>query len=71
MSTWRPRPAGSAWAPGWPVPPWTTCRELGVRRIVLATADAHDRLRKAGFAPLAEPDRWMEIDLRRHRVRAR
>ena len=37
---------------------------LGVRRIVLATADAHDVYAKAGFTPFASPQRWMEIDLR-------
>jgi len=39
-------------------------RGLGVKRILLATADAHEVYARAGFAPLAEPDRWMEIDLR-------
>jgi GNAT superfamily N-acetyltransferase len=38
--------------------------DLGVPRIVLATADAHGVYAKAGFAPFASPDRWMEIDLR-------
>ncbi|MDQ7908386.1 GNAT family N-acetyltransferase [Phytohabitans sp. ZYX-F-186] len=32
----------------------------GVRRIMLATADAHAVYAKVGFTPLAEPDRWME-----------
>ena len=36
----------------------------GVTRIILATADAHSIYAKAGFTALAEPDRWMEIDLR-------
>jgi hypothetical protein len=35
-----------------------------VRRIILATRDAHTVYEKAGFALLAEPARWMEIDLR-------
>ena len=35
-----------------------------VPRIVLATADAHGVYAKAGFTPFAEPQRWMEIDLR-------
>jgi len=34
-------------------------REYGLRRILLATQDAHGVYEKAGFAPLAEPDRWM------------
>jgi GNAT superfamily N-acetyltransferase len=37
---------------------------LGVPRLILATADAHGVYEKAGFTPFAEPDRWMEIDLR-------
>jgi len=39
-------------------------RDRGVRRIILATRDAHTVYEKAGFALLAEPARWMEIDLR-------
>jgi N-acetylglutamate synthase-like GNAT family acetyltransferase len=31
-----------------------------VRRIVLATRDAHDLYTKVGFVPLVEPARWME-----------
>ena len=38
--------------------------ELGVRRILLATADAHGMYVKVGFTPI-DPDRWMELD---HRV---
>jgi GNAT superfamily N-acetyltransferase len=38
--------------------------DLGVRRLILATRDAHTVYEQAGFAPLARPDRWMEIDLR-------
>ncbi|KUN20532.1 acetyltransferase [Streptomyces antibioticus] len=34
-------------------------REYGLRRILLATQDAHGVYEKAGFAPLAGPDRWM------------
>ncbi|MFE0192160.1 GNAT family N-acetyltransferase [Streptomyces sp. NPDC059008] len=30
-----------------------------VRRILLATADAHDVYEKVGFRPLAEPGKWM------------
>lgn len=33
----------------------------GVRRILLATADAHEVYAKLGFTPLAELDRWMEL----------
>src|SRR5690349_11287881 len=36
----------------------------GVRRILLATADAHGVYEKLGFAPLTDPARWMEIDAR-------
>ena len=32
----------------------------GLRRWLLATKDAHDLYTKTGFAPLREPDRWME-----------
>ncbi len=38
--------------------------ERDVPRIVLATADAHEVYRRAGFVELATPSRWMEIDLR-------
>lgn len=33
----------------------------GLRRWLLATADAHDLYRQAGFASLSKPDRLMEI----------
>ncbi len=36
----------------------------GVKRIVLATRDAHEVYSRAGFKPLAAPDRWMAIDRR-------
>src|SRR5688572_6397953 len=39
----------------------------GVPRLMLATADAHEVYRKAGFTELSRPSRWMEID---HRVMA-
>jgi GNAT superfamily N-acetyltransferase len=39
-------------------------RVRGVRRLLLATADAHGLYATVGFAPLAEPDRWMELDAR-------
>jgi GNAT superfamily N-acetyltransferase len=42
----------------------TDLRDRGIPRIVLATADAHDVYRKAGFSELASPSRWMEIDTR-------
>jgi hypothetical protein len=32
-----------------------------VRRILLATADAHGLYAEHGFAPLAQPERWMEL----------
>jgi GNAT superfamily N-acetyltransferase len=38
--------------------------ELGVRRILLATADAHEIYAAVGFTPLADPNRWMELDRR-------
>ncbi|MFC8518801.1 GNAT family N-acetyltransferase [Streptomyces sp. NPDC057257] len=34
---------------------------LGVRRIMLATADAHGVYAKLGFAPLDPPDIWMAL----------
>lgn len=37
---------------------------LGVYRIILATADAHGVYAKAGFVPLPEPDRWMQLTTR-------
>ncbi|MFZ3474410.1 GNAT family N-acetyltransferase [Streptomyces sp. 4.24] len=33
----------------------------GLRRIMLATGDAHGVYAKAGFAPLAEPELWMVL----------
>ena len=33
----------------------------GLRRWMLATADAHGLYRQFGFLPLADPDRMMEI----------
>jgi len=32
---------------------------LGLRRIMLATADAHAVYAKVGFRPLAKPEKWM------------
>ncbi|HEY8984180.1 MAG TPA: GNAT family N-acetyltransferase [Streptomyces sp.] len=36
---------------------------LGVRRIMLATHDAHGVYAKLGFAPLEKPDLWMLLQL--------
>ncbi len=33
----------------------------GVRRVLLATADAHGVYAKLGFVPLIDTDRWMEL----------
>jgi len=35
-----------------------------VKRIMLATLDAHGVYAEAGFAPVRHPERWMEIDRR-------
>ncbi|WP_425836007.1 GNAT family N-acetyltransferase [Streptomyces fractus] len=34
---------------------------LGVRRVLLATEDAHGVYEEVGFAPLEHPDRWMAL----------
>ncbi|MEI5010138.1 GNAT family N-acetyltransferase [Streptomyces sp. NPDC087659] len=34
---------------------------LGLRRIVLATDDAHGVYEKAGFAPITDPEKWMAL----------
>ncbi|WP_033282186.1 MULTISPECIES: GNAT family N-acetyltransferase [unclassified Streptomyces] len=42
------------------------CEELrpfGLRRILLATHDAHGVYEKLGFKPLERPDRWMALGL--------
>lgn len=39
------------------------CRTVGVRRILLATSDAHEVYARVGFRSLVAPQRWMEIDL--------
>lgn len=36
----------------------------GIRRILLATADAHGVYAKLGFAPLREPEKWMALELK-------
>jgi GNAT superfamily N-acetyltransferase len=41
--------------------------EHGVRRILLATADAHGLYASIGFVPLSDPGRWMEMDPRSQR----
>ena len=33
--------------------------DLGIPRVLLATADAHGLYARHGFAPLAEPHKWM------------
>ncbi|WP_091653976.1 GNAT family N-acetyltransferase [Micromonospora pallida] len=38
--------------------------DLGVRRILLATNDAHGVYAKVGFLPMTDPDRWMLLDRR-------
>jgi GNAT superfamily N-acetyltransferase len=45
---------------------WSTewAERQGIRRVLLATLDAHGVYQKVGFAPLAHPERWMEIDTR-------
>ncbi|MDO3701622.1 GNAT family N-acetyltransferase [Micromonospora sp. C28SCA-DRY-2] len=37
---------------------------LGVRRILLATNDAHGVYAKVGFTPMSDPHRWMQLDRR-------
>ena len=37
----------------------------GIKRVVLATFDAHGVYAKAGFVPVGHPERWMENDTRR------
>ncbi|NUU20380.1 MAG: GNAT family N-acetyltransferase [Streptomycetaceae bacterium] len=36
-------------------------RSYGIKRILLATHDAHGVYEKLGFAPLERPDRWMAL----------
>lgn len=36
----------------------------GIKRVLLATLDAHEVYVKAGFQPVGHPERWMEIDTR-------
>lgn len=39
----------------------------GIPRLILGTRDAHGVYADVGFAPLAYPERWMEIDKRANR----
>jgi GNAT superfamily N-acetyltransferase len=39
----------------------------GIKRIILATRDAHDVYSRVGFEPLKNSERWMEIDQRPQR----
>ena len=41
---------------------WT--ERHGIKRVLLATLDAHGVYEKVGFAPIGHPERWMEIDNR-------
>lgn len=45
---------------------WTVewAERHGIKRVVLATLDAHGVYAKAGFTPVGHPERWMEIDAR-------
>lgn len=36
----------------------------GLRRVLLATADAHTLYAKIGFTPLTDPEKWMALSLR-------
>ncbi|GGT76654.1 MULTISPECIES: GNAT family N-acetyltransferase [Streptomyces] len=36
---------------------------FGLRRVMLATADAHGVYEKVGFQPLRNPDKWMALGL--------
>ncbi|MCX5266651.1 GNAT family N-acetyltransferase [Streptomyces sp. NBC_00199] len=36
-------------------------RPLGLRRVLLATQDAHEVYRQVGFEALQKPDRWMAL----------
>jgi len=33
--------------------------DLNLKRVVLATGDAHALYKKFGFEPLAQPEKWM------------
>jgi len=36
-------------------------KATGMRRLLLATGDAHEVYASVGFAPLAKPEIWMEL----------
>jgi GNAT superfamily N-acetyltransferase len=38
--------------------------QRGVRRLILVTKDAHGVYAALGFAPVAKPGQWMELDTR-------
>ena len=38
------------------------CAAAGLRRLLLATNDAHGVYAEVGFTPLAKPERWMELE---------
>ncbi|MFD8152519.1 GNAT family N-acetyltransferase [Streptomyces sp. NPDC059720] len=40
-------------------------QEFGVRRVLLATHDAHEVYARHGFAPLERPEQWMALVLSR------
>ncbi|HLZ27273.1 MAG TPA: GNAT family N-acetyltransferase [Chloroflexota bacterium] len=40
-----------------------TVRANGIRRVLLATRDAHALYARYGFEPLAEPQRWMSLQV--------
>lgn len=58
--SWRGRGVGR-WLVGTVV---RELRDLGVKRIVLTTRDAHGVYRRVGFDALRVPATWMEIDVR-------
>jgi GNAT superfamily N-acetyltransferase len=45
------------WSLGW-------AERHGIKRVLLATLDAHGVYAKAGFVPVTHPERWMEVDTR-------
>lgn len=51
----------ATWMVGGVVEYWA---DAGVVRFLIATRDAHEVYRRIGFTPVANPDRYMEIDRR-------
>jgi len=51
----------ATWMVGEVVEHWA---DAGVVRFLIATRDAHEVYRRIGFTPVANPDRYMEIDRR-------